>query len=331
MELRKLILAAMTVAMPLLLTRPALTAQERDITYALPSTSLVASPPRIAQELGLFAKYGIHPKFAYIDSTSGTATALLSGSTELAVTGTSEALAAAARGQYLVILASHYSGLAGSLVLSKSLVQKFGIPPEAPTVERVKALNNVIIASTSKISSFTIAYKGLANSVGADPRFSYMAVGAMGAALQSGAVDGIIVTAPYWTYPVLKGDGVLWLMPARGDLPPQFMPSSASVTATTREFALANSGLVNSVTAVFAELSTAFADEPAEVKAAIAKLYPELNPETLNLIFSLEAKAFETGPLTQTDIVHDIEFMKRSGMELGPIEKVNTADLLVHH
>jgi ABC-type nitrate/sulfonate/bicarbonate transport system substrate-binding protein len=313
----------------LVLTTAAVAQEPRQISYALPSKSLVAAPPRIADELGLFAKHGLRPKFTYIDSTAQTAAALLAGSVDFAVTQTAEVIAAEARGQHLILVSKHYNGLAGSLVLSKAVVDKLGVSPDAPVAERLKALNKVLLASVSKISSFTISYKTAANSVGAEPRFTYMAVNAMGAALESGAVEGIIVTAPFWAYPVLNGSGVLWLSPPKGDLPAQFMPSTPSATATSREFERANPDVVKKVAAVFDDFSAAVADHPAEVKSAIAKLYPEFDAKTLDLIFSMESAAFITKALTPADIKHDVEFMKASGMEFGPIDKIDVAAVLL--
>jgi ABC-type nitrate/sulfonate/bicarbonate transport system substrate-binding protein len=308
----------------------AVRAQEpREVVYALPSKSLPAAPPRLAEELGLFARHAIRPRFTYVDSTAQTAAALLSRSVDFGLTQTAEVIAAEARGQHLVLVAPHYRGLAGSLVLAKSVADRLHVSPEAPVAERLKALNNLLLASVSKISSFTIAYKAAANSVGAEPRFSYMAVNAMQAALESGAVEGIIVTAPFWAYPVLKGTGVLWISPPKGDLPPQFMPSTPAATATTRGFKEANPDLVDNVAAVFDEFSAAVAERPAQVKAAIAKLYPEFDTRTLDLIFSMESRAFNTKPLMPADIEHDVELMRASGMEFGAIDRIDFRAVLL--
>lgn len=302
--------------------------QPREISFGLPSKSLVASPPRIADELGLFAKHGLKPKFNYIDSTSATATALLSKSVEFSVTGISEVIAATARNQQLLVVANLYNGLAGSLILAKPVADRLGVKPDAPLAQRLKTLDNVLLASVSKISSLTIAYKGAANANGAEPRFSYMAVGAMGAALESGAIEGAVVTAPFWALQVMKGTGVLWLSPARGDLPADLMPTTASVAATTKALAESDPALVRKVAAVFDDLSAAFTQRPAEVKAAIARLYPELETKTLDLVFEMEAKAFAGKIMTPADVVHDIKHMKLSGLDLGPIDQVDPASVL---
>lgn len=302
--------------------------QMREISFGLPSKSLVASPARMADELGLFAKHGLKPKFSYIDSTSATATALLSKSVEFSTTGISEVIAATARNQPLVVVANLYNGLAGALVLAKPVADRLGVKADAPIAQRLKALDNVLLASVSKISSLTIAYKGAANANGAEPRFSYMAVGAMGAALESGAIEGAVVTAPFWALQVLKGTGVLWLSPARGDLGKEFMPTTAAVTATTKALAESDPALVRKVALVFDDLAAAFTQRPAEVKAAIARLYPELDAKTLDLVFDMEAKAFAAKIMTPADVEHDIKHMKLSGLDLGPIDKVDPASVL---
>ncbi len=317
--------AAAMIAVPM----PASAQPLREIAFGLPSKSLVASPPRMAEELGLFAKHGLKPRFSYVESTTGTAQALLSRSVDFAVTGISEAVAANSRGQPLQVVANHYNGLAGSVILSKAVVDRVGVKPDAPVAERLKALNNVLLASTSKISSLTIATKGAANAAGAEPRFSYMAIGAMGAALESGAVEGAVITAPFWAIQVLKGTAVLWINPARGDLAREHMPTTASITAASKATVDASPETARKVAAVFDDLAAAFTERPAEVKAAIARLYPELDAATLDLVFSLEAKAFSAKGMTADDVRHDIKHMKLSGMDLGPIDSVDPASVLM--
>jgi ABC-type nitrate/sulfonate/bicarbonate transport system substrate-binding protein len=308
---------------------PAAAQDLREITFGLPSKSLVASAPRFADELGLFAKHGLKAKFAYIDTTAGTATALLSKSVEVAETGTTEVIAAAARGQRLEIVATHYKGLAGSLILGKATVEKLGVSPDAPPEARLKALNNVLIGSTSKVSSLTISMQNAASSQGAELRFSYMAIAAMSAALEAGVIEGASITAPGWAIPVVKGTAVLWLNPARGDLKPEWMPSSAAVTAVTREFRQTNPDVATKIAAVFDDLTKAFAERPSQVKAVVAKLFPEMDAKTLDLVFSLEAKAYITTPLTPADIAHDIRYMQASGADFGPIDTVEPAGVLL--
>jgi len=301
----------------------------RAISYALPSKSFSAAAPRIADALGLFAKHGLKANFTYIDTTAATTSALLSRSVEFAETETTSAIAAAARGQHITILAHHYTGLSGTLILSKATVAKLGVSPDAPPAARLKALDKVLLSSPSRISSLTVSYKAAANAAGAEPRFSFMAVNAAGAALEAGAVEGSALTAPFWALPVVKGTAVVWLSPAKGDIDRNMMASTAVATATTRDFAASNPDLVNQVVAVYDDLKRAWADRPKDVHAAYAKVFPELDANTLELILSLEAGALLTKPLTPEDIKDDIAYMKMSGGEFGPLDQVDPAALLL--
>jgi ABC-type nitrate/sulfonate/bicarbonate transport system substrate-binding protein len=324
-RLKRTAVAALAAA---LLSAPAAAQEVKEISYGLPSKSLISSVPRIADELGLFAENGLKPNFTYIDTTAGTATALLSNSVDFAMTGTTEVIAAAARGQTLLLVSPHYNGLAGSLVVAKPVAERLGVAPDAPVEERLKALDGVLIASTSKVSSYTVSYQGAAASVGAEPRFTYMAVNAMNAALETGAVEAAVLTAPFWTVPVLKGTAVLWISPPKGELDPTFMPSTPGVTATTVAYAEAHPETVEAVRAVFDAMSAAFLERPDEVKAAIVKLFPDMDTEALDLVFEMEAQAFAATPLTPESIVHDIAYMKASGENFGPIDSVDPASVL---
>jgi sulfonate transport system substrate-binding protein len=82
------------------------------------------------------------------------------------------------------------------------------------------------------------------------------------------------------------------------------------------------------VAAVFDELSEAFLERPEEVKAAIVRLFPDMDPKGLDLVFSMEASAFAARPLTPEAIVHDIDYMKASGADFGPIVQVDPSSVL---
>ena len=326
----KFLQAAVTAAFSAgFLSNPAAAQQLREFSYALPSRSLVAAAPRIAAELGLFEAHGLKPDFVYIDTTSGTATALLSQSVDIAETGVTEVITAQARGQGLLVVASHYSGVPGSLVLAKSVVDELDTAPDAPLEERLKALDGLLLAGVAATSNMTVAYRGAARAAGAEPEFTYMAVSAMQAALETGAVQGIITTAPFWAFPVHSGTGVLWISPPAGDVLTGFIPSSGAITATTPQFVNANPELVQDISAVFADLSAAVGERPDEVKAVVAQLYADLDDEILDLIWGLESRAFQTGPLTAEDIVRDIEFMNMTGADFGDIGSVDPTAVLL--
>jgi ABC-type nitrate/sulfonate/bicarbonate transport system substrate-binding protein len=316
---REFVIAAAILAM----ARAARAQPARDITMSLPSRSLVAASPRIADELGLFAAHGLKPKFTYMDSANASTLALISRSVDVAMSGTADAVAAQARGQKVLIIANTFAGLSGNLVLSKAVSDKLAVSASAPIAERLKALDGLLIASTSATSSFTISYGASARSVQANIRFTYMGLPAMVAALETGAVQGIIATAPFWTVPVVKGSGVLWIAGPKGELPADLLPASAADLQVMRDYANANPEIVKSLIAVIADLRKAIVERPADVKAAIARLYPELNAATLDLIYGVDAAAWNAAPLTAADIAHEIAYVKLSG---GPAEQLTGID-----
>jgi ABC-type nitrate/sulfonate/bicarbonate transport system substrate-binding protein len=296
---------------------------------SLPSRSLVAAAPRIADELGLFAAHGLRPKFTYMDSANASTLALISRSVDFAMSGTSDAVAAQARGQKVVIIANTFAGLSGTLVLAKSVADRLGVSPDAPVSDRLRALDGLLIASTSATSSFTISYGSSARAVQANIRFTYMALPAMVAALETGAVQGIIATAPFWTVPVTKGTGVLWIAGPSGDLPAAFVPASAADLQVMRDFANAKPAVVKAVVAVIADLRQAIETRPEAVKAAVARLYPELDARTLDLIYSVESRAWKAAPLTVADIVHEIDYVKLSGGSAELLRGIDPAGMLL--
>ena len=300
----------------------------REITIGLASRSLSSTVSQTASEMGLFAKHGLKPKFITLDSANGSTVALIAKSIDFAQAGSADAIAAQSRGQKIVIVANDVSGLVASLVLSKKTVERLGISPSAPLNDRLKALDGLLIASTSATSSFVIAYGQAAKSQGAKIRFTYMSLANMGAALETGAIDGFTGTAPYWAFPIQKGNGVLWINGPNGELPAEFRPATSGVLDTTREYADAHPDIVKSVAAAMADFAQASADRVDDVKAAISRVYPDFDAKFIDLLFSVEGATFRAKPLTAADMAHEIAFVKSGGAAPPEIDNIKPADML---
>ena len=119
--------------------------------------------------------------------------------------GPAELIIANGRGQKVIMVANAYSGLGGTLVLAKTAADKAGVASDAPVAARFKALDALVIAAPSPTATYKISFDGAAKAAGAAIRFTYMAMTAMPAALESGAIQGYIASAPVWGIPVLKG------------------------------------------------------------------------------------------------------------------------------
>jgi ABC-type nitrate/sulfonate/bicarbonate transport system substrate-binding protein len=184
------------------------------------------------------------------------------------------------------------------------------------------------IATTSASSTFAVGPKSAVEGVGAKMNFTYMAQPAMVAALRRGVIDGFIASAPYYLQPVTDGSGVIWIQGSRGDWPAKSAPVNSVVVIVKREFADANPDLMKSVVAVFSDFWKAMDERPAEVKAAMAKLWPDMDAKTLDLVFATEAGGFKAKPVTAEDMAQEIAFMKLGGVNLPQMDRLNPAAMI---
>jgi ABC-type nitrate/sulfonate/bicarbonate transport system substrate-binding protein len=187
-----------------------------------------------------------------------------------------------------------------------------------------------LIASPSATSTYSSTFKAAAESQGAKIRFTYMAQPAMVAALQTGAIQGMVVGAPLYAKAILNGTGVIWMSGPKGEIPAQFSSANAVTLNTKRQFAEANRDLVARLAAVFADLSDAVVNRPNDVKAAIMKLFPEIDQKTMDLIYETESNGFHTKPVTVADMAHEIAYLKLSGVPLPNADKLNPASMIFH-
>jgi ABC-type nitrate/sulfonate/bicarbonate transport system substrate-binding protein len=301
----------------------------REIRIGLASTSFATAPARVAAELGLFEAHGLAPSFVVLDSASAATTAMMSGSVDAAVSGPGEVIAAQARGQEVVAIASIYKALSGTLVLEKSVADGLGVAPDAPVADRLKALDGLTIAGPSATAAYTLAFKSATEEAGVDDLgFVYMGQPAMLAALDSGAIQGFIGGAPFWALPVIKGNGVVWISGPKGELPAESMPGASANVQVMRAFAEENPEVVRGIAAVFAEFDAAIAERPDAVKAAVARLYPDVDAATMDLLFGAESAAWRAGAISAEGMAQDIAFLAASGIAIPGLDSLDPAALV---
>lgn len=300
------------------------------VSIGTSSASIPASPARFAKEMGLYEKHGLDATITPMDNGSVVTAGLIAGSLDVISTGPSDVVVTQGRGQDVVVFSTAYRGVAATVVLSKAVVDRLGVKPDASTAERFKALGGLTIASPSATSPFTVAVKASAEAQGAKVNFTYMAQPAMVAALKTGTIQGMTVAAPYYVPPVLDGSGVIWISGPKGDFPKEFSAANSSAIATTRSYAQAHPDVIQKVSAVFRDFWKAVDERPADIKAAIAKLYPDLDSRTVDLVFENEANGFRGGTVTVEDMAHEIEFMKTGGIKLPNMDKLDPKKMLLH-
>lgn len=185
-------------------------------------------------------------------------------------------------------------------------------------------MDGLLIGAPSATSIATIALKGAAKASGTTVRLTYMDQPAMVAGLQSGALQGFIASAPFWALAVTNGSGVVWVSGPKKEFPPEFMPANTGHLQVMRSFAEANPELLRAIAAVMAEFVRALDERPAEVRAAVAGLYRDLDPATLDLLVQSESLGWRAPPPAAADLVHDLAFLRAGGVSLPP--QVDTID-----
>ena len=202
------------------------------------------------------------------------------------------------------------------------------IAPTAPVAQRLKAMDGLLIGTTSPTTVATISLKQAAEAAGAKIRFTYMTQPAFFAALQTGAIQGHIGGAPFWAPSIIQGVGIQWINGSKGEFPPEFAPGISSLLATRADVAKAEPEFVRRVAAVFIDLGRAVQERPADVKAAIAKLYPTFDAKTIDLLFDSEAAAWVTAPITAEQIAHEIVMLKATGSAPPDVDKIDPASMV---
>jgi ABC-type nitrate/sulfonate/bicarbonate transport system substrate-binding protein len=297
------------------------------VTIGLTSGSIAASVARVAKEMGLFEKHGLDASISIMDSGSIAAMALISNSLNFATGSLTDAIVSQAQGQDIVSLASVNREFAGTLVLAKSLADKLGISSTSPLNDRLKAVNGLVVATPSATSTYTFVLKAATEPIGVKPSFTYMAQPAMVAALQTGAVQAIMVGAPFYAQAEVNGTGVILVNGPKGEFPKDTVPSHALVLNAQRAYAIANPELVAKMRAVFADMAKAATENPDSVRAAIGKLFPDIDAKTLATLFESEVNGFKVWPLSEQDIAQDIAFLRKNGVELRQADRVTPANI----
>jgi ABC-type nitrate/sulfonate/bicarbonate transport system substrate-binding protein len=104
--------------------RHAAAADAAEVKVALPSTSFAIGAFRIAQQAGLFDKRGVKISTVLMDSGSAAVSAMISGSTDIAIAGTGELFTARTRGIDLAMVINNYYNYSCWVVLRKDVAAR---------------------------------------------------------------------------------------------------------------------------------------------------------------------------------------------------------------
>ena len=242
--------------------------------------------------------------------------------------GSGTVIAAVARGQKIVAIANGYGGFATTMVVAKDVAEKLGVKPNAPVAERLKAADNLLVGTPEPTAGSTLGFKLAMATVGANLRFTYMAQQAMQAALENGAIQGYLASAPFWAGPVASGKGVVWVSGPKGEMPAGSVNISSTQLQMMREAATADPELAKAFASIFADLRKAIDERSDEVKAATARVFPDLDRKILDIVFPSESGAWNGRPMTTADWVKEIAFVKSSGTQIPGLDVVDPASFV---
>lgn len=327
---RSVLAKALTV---LALMAPALAAPSglsaKEVRIATSSLSYGNVSVRLADELGLFRKHGLEAKFIVMDNANTATTALLSQSVDLALAGPSQALVARAHNQPVGIVTRVYQGLSAYVVLAKSVATRLGVAADAPVQARLKALDGLSVAEPSPTSAYVAPVRSGAQAAGAKINLVYMEQTAMPAALESGAVQAIVLGSPLWGDLVLRGTGLLWVSGPAGEFPADLVPSSSSALLATETFAAASPDVIKAVRATMDDLATTLRDHPDDAKKAIARIFPQSDPRALDLAFDREWKNWTKPKMDADDVRKEIRILQGLGTSIPNLDSLDPAKLII--
>jgi hypothetical protein len=308
--------------------RPSAAEGVEEVKVAVNALSFVIAVLRIGDQLGIFAQHGLRPNIIVMDSGAAALSALIGGSAAFAVNAPSETLAARARGQDVLIAANLYAGMAASLLLGTTAINRLGVAPAAPLQARLRALDGIVVAVPSATSAPLQAIKAATDQAGAKPRFTYMAQGAMNAALDAGAIQGMIAAFPFVGAPILRGTGAIWINGPAGDLPQEFRLSSSASVQVAAAYARSNPATIRKLQQAVIATSEFIEKDQAGAKKALVASYPQMSPQEIDLAFDQQWRNWTKPFLTEADLQQDLKLLIASTRAPG-LDKLDPKTLLL--
>lgn len=309
MRLKMAAIAAAAIAMSSTLGSWQAAAEEQTVTVATPGAALHFYPFYVAEAAGLFKKDGIAIEWVDVGAGSRQIAAVASRSADFAVVGMQPSISARENGADLVAVSGLFNAYPIQLVLSKAAMDKSGITAGMGIDEVVSRLKGVAIAVTGIGSTTDVLLRSWLVKRGVNPEeaITIQPLGnpaAMFAAFEQGAIDGIMLGAPWPERAEADGTGVIVVDPLKGGIP--------ELDGVPYTAVIASSGLVKdkpevvgSVVHALAEAMKLTAAEPEKVGAMLKSYFPD----TDEAIY----QAFETRyrvKASQTPVISKDEYQK---------------------
>jgi ABC-type nitrate/sulfonate/bicarbonate transport system substrate-binding protein len=287
------------------------------IRIAISSDSLATQLVRMAADLGKFSDEGLDVELTTSNGGAQAVTAMLSGDVQFAAAGAPEVITTNAKGREVKALARLYSGLSGSVVLSKKTAEKLGVRTDTPLEERVKApdmpieerlkdLDGLDIAFASATSSLKSPVISSAESVGAKVAPVYMKQENMPAAMSTGAIDALQASPPVSELAVLSAGGVMWIEGPTGQFPADHTPTSSSTLITTQDEIDEDPDTVRKISAAITKTAQLVMDDPETAKADVRKRFADVDQKIFDVAWEANKGSYLQPRVTADQFAHDI-------------------------
>jgi ABC-type nitrate/sulfonate/bicarbonate transport system substrate-binding protein len=298
----------------------ALPASDADIAQALVA---------IAQEAGLFTKYGINAKLIVADGGSAAQQLVVAGSAEFATGSVEAALVADTEGYSMLTPIRLYAGLNASLVVSQAFVQqaaKSGVTPSSSVAARLKVLNGSTLACPSVSSPFTVALNDSLSTVGASAKLSYVGTEEQVAVFARHSVQGEMMSSPDAELGIQEGGGQVWISGPKGQFPGYTGNYFSAPLTVSAAFYKKDPQAVVRVAAALIAASNMVKNDQAAAEQIMRKLNPSLSDAIFDQVWQSNEPALTNPVPTAADV--GLVIQKFSGPGAAQVKKINPAAVL---
>jgi NitT/TauT family transport system substrate-binding protein len=288
----------------------------QDIVIAMPNFTFTSTPNFIAEELGLWAKHGLRVKIIQIAGVGAT-NAVIAGSADFVQAGGSTLTRAAARGQRLLAIANTAERNIVANTMRKEIAEAAGFDAKAPLEKRAAVLRGKTFG-VGAINANPHAYLLAVASQGAvkpdELRVTALEGNAMMAAFQNKQIDGMSNSPPWPLKPVVDGLSVVIASGPEGD-PPNAVNFAYNVILAKPETCEKRRPICVAMGAVVKEAVAYMHSHPAEVRAILAKKFPNLEPKLIEAAYAEILKSTPKVPVvTRESLGNADDFNIEAGM-----------------
>jgi NitT/TauT family transport system substrate-binding protein len=265
---------------------------------------------------GFYADEGIELRQLVMSGGGPDFTALLSGDVEFNTAAPSYQLNGIKQNRKVLQIMNYIGAMNQSLVLSKAAVERSGVKPDAPVMQRLKALKGMKIAITRPGAMTDVHMQFLMRKGGLTKDDVHLvAVGApqaMLSAIETGSIDGFVISLGPDRTGVARG-GVMWIDNLRGDIP-GLSPFPMVGIYTTMAYAQQHPDIVRRVVRAtqrgVKEMTERSVDQIMEV---LKPRYSSMDPKVLHLcITALKPSLNLSGAVTREMAQNLLAFMPQA-------------------